>query len=410
MEIKRAILIGAGEDRQLAELGRLADTMGIEEVGNLEQSRRDSHSYIGKGKREELAGLVESSGADGIVADDELTASQARSIEEECGVDVMDRAELIIRIFEAHAEDRASKMEVELAELQYRLPRIKGGSSYLSRLGGGVGTRGPGEQQLEYDRRLIRKRIQLIRGKLEKERTSRRTKNARLNSSPTPRVTLAGYTNAGKTTILNSLSGERKPVKDWLFETLDTTTRLVEGEKENGTNGRPDFVLTDTVGFIRKLPTQLIESFASTLEASREADIIVICADASSDTLDRELNTVRETLEGIGIDTSEAIVCLNKRDLLSKSQREVLEARYPEAVTISAATGADALKQEIYGRLRNSRHTMRLFIPHGEYASAAKLYGVAEIHDATPTNEGTIMEVTLPEEIAGSYMQYRIAS
>jgi GTP-binding protein HflX len=206
------------------------------------------------------------------------------------------------------------------------------------------------------------------------------------------------------------MSGEKKHVRDCLFETLDTTSRLVEGEKENGTEGRPDFVLTDTVGFIKKLPTQLIESFASTLEAARDADVVVICADASSETLDEELKTVGETLEGVGIDSSEAIVCLNKQDLLSEYEREVVKARFPMAVTISAADDVGPLQKEVYKTLRSFRQTVKLFIPHGEYSSAAKLYGVAEIHHTTPTNEGTIMEVTLPEELAGTYSRYRIAS
>src|ERR687895_947791 len=279
---ERAVLVGAGETRLVEELGRLATTLGMEVSGVLEQNRRDGTGYLGRGKREELRGLVDGIGARFVVADDELTASQARVLERAAGATVVDRTELIIRIFEAHARDAASRLEVELADLEYRLPRVKGKSPELSRLGGGgVTTRGPGEQQLEYDRRVIRERIATINRRLREEKEGRAVRGARLKKEGPPTVALVGYTNAGKTTILNALSGTRRSTKDRLFETVETTTRLVEGGSGNGHNGaRPDFVVTDTVGFIRKLPTQLVHSFASTLEAARDAHVVVLCADA----------------------------------------------------------------------------------------------------------------------------------
>src|SRR5829696_1743399 len=328
-----SVLVGAGEPRHVEELGRLATTLGMEVAGILEQNRRDGTGYLGRGKREELRELVEGVGARFVVADDELTASQARVLERAAGAAVVDRTELIIRIFEAHARDAASRLEVELADLEYRLPRVKGRNPELSRLGGGtVLARGPGEQQLEYDRRTI---------------------------------ALVGYTNAGKTTILNSLSGTGRSTKDRLFETLDTTTRLVQGTRSNGDDGaRPDFVVTDTVGFIRKLPTQLVHSFASTLEAARDADVRVLCADASSSSLEDEVGTVRRTLartleggNGSGPEGA-TILCLNKMDLVPRDRTRELRRDYPEAVMISALRGCDALLERIYGVIASERERM----------------------------------------------------
>src|ERR671914_2151025 len=237
MSEERVILAGAGEFRHLAELGRLAGTLGLEAVGVLEQGRHDGTGYLGRGKREELRALVEEVGARFVVADDELTASQARVLERAAGTTVVDRTELIIRIFEAHARDAASRLEVELADLEYRLPRVKGRNPELSRLGGGGNTtRGPGEQQLEYDRRAIRRRMDTINRKLAEEKEARAVRGSRLKSGGPPTVALVGYTNAGKTTILNSLSGASRSTKDRLFETLETTTRLVEGGSSNGHN------------------------------------------------------------------------------------------------------------------------------------------------------------------------------
>src|ERR687889_584572 len=324
MSEERAVLAGAGDGRHMAELGRLATTLGIEVAGVLEQGRMDGTGYLGRGKREELRELVEEVGASFVVSDDELTASQARVLEKACGASLVDRTELIIRIFEAHARDAASRLEVELADLEYRLPRVKGKNPELSRLGGGgITTRGPGEQQLEYDRRVIRERMATINRKLKEEKAGRAVRGARLREAGPPTVALVGYTNAGKTTILNALSGAGRSTKDRLFETLETTTRLVEGTSANGKDGtRPDFVVTDTVGFIRKLPTQLIYSFASTLEATGDANVRVLCADASSAELEDEIRTVSSTLaqtvdSANGAAEKKIILCLNKTDLIS---------------------------------------------------------------------------------------------
>ncbi|WP_143526979.1 GTPase HflX [Rubrobacter xylanophilus] len=414
----RAVLVASGEDRHLDELGRLAETLGLEVAGTLEQTRRDGVGYLGRGKREELRDLVRKLGASFVLADDELSASQARVLERDAGATVVDRTELIIRIFEAHARDAASRLQVELADLEYRLPRLKGRNPELSRLAGGGGgggrgaTRGPGEQQLEYDRRDIRERISVIRRKLRTEEASRAVRGARLRSGGPPKVALVGYTNAGKTTILNRLSGAGKSTRDWLFETLETTTRLVEGG-----GSRPDFVVTDTVGFIRKLPTQLVHSFASTLEAARDADVLVICADASSPELEEEVRVARETLRELlqtadGSRAPAEILCFNKVDLIPHHRVVHLRNRHPDAVLTSALSGegCEALLERIYETIAGMWERVELLVPHEEYAIVSRLHGRAEVHSRRHTERGVLMEVTLPREDAARYEGYRVAA
>jgi GTPase len=415
MRENSTILVGAGLDRQITELRRLATTLGMEVVGVVEQGRRDGSGYLGRGKREELRSLVERVEARFVVADDELTASQARVLERAAGTTVVDRTELIIRIFEAHARDAASRLEVELADLEYRLPRVKGRNPELSRLGGGGQiTRGPGEQQLEYDRRVIRRRMETINRKLEEGRAARAVRGTRLKKEGPPTVALVGYTNAGKTTILNALSGARRSTKDRLFETVETTTRLVEGGSGNGHNGaRPDFVVTDTVGFIRKLPTQLVHSFASTLEAARDADVRALCADASSEDLRNEISTVSGTMAetlggGNGVGPAQTILCLNKMDLVPEARARELRGTYPEAVMISALEGCEALLEEIYRAIASGRDRMKVLIPHADYAAASRLYGLAEIHAQENTTDGLWMDVSLPRSASARYAPYKV--
>src|SRR5215211_7226304 len=376
MSEDRAVLAGAGERRHMAELGRLATTLGIEVSGVLEQGRRDGTGYLGRGKREELRELVEDVGARFVIADDELTASQARVLEKACGVSVVDRTEL----------------------------------SLLG--GGGVTTRGPGEQQLEYDRRVIRERMATINRKLDEEKAGRAVRSTRLREEGPPTVTLVGYTNAGKTTILNALSGARRSTKDRLFETLETTTRRVEGSTKNGPDDMwPDFVVTDTVGFIMKLPTHLFHSFASTLEVARDADVTVVCADASSEELGEEIQTVTRTLSGAvenGAGSGPIIMCINKMDLVSEERGAELRRDHPHAVTISAIEDCEPLIEEIYRAIASRRERIRVFIPHAEYAAASRLYGLAEIHAQENTDSGLWMDVSLPRSASGKYAPYRV--
>lgn len=410
-----AILVGAGEERYLEELGRLADTLGLRVVGCLEQNRRDGTGYLGRGKREDLAVLVQESDAEFVVTDDELTASQARVLERSCGASVVDRTELIIRIFESHARDAASRLEVELADLEYRLPRVKGRNPAFSRLGGGVGggriTRGPGEQQLEYDRRAIRRRIEVINRKLSEEREARFVRGTRLREEGPPTVALVGYTNAGKTTILNSLSGSERSTANRLFETLETTTRLVS-QGSGGANGsiKPEFVVTDTVGFIRKLPTQLVHSFASTLETAHDADIAVICADASSEYLEEEIETVSGALatnSDVEDGATKTVLCLNKVDLLPYEELSNLRLRYPSAVFTSALDDVEELLDAIYEAISSRRERMEILIPHSEYGQASRLYGKAEIHDSIDTETGVWLDVTIPAAAKKRYEHYK---
>ncbi|CAN5514715.1 GTPase HflX [soil metagenome] len=394
----------------------MAATLGLEVVGRVEQNRRDGAGYIGKGKREELAEMVSSCAAHMIISDDELTASQARVLERDSGASVVDRTELIIRIFETNARDSASRLGVELADLEYRLPRVKGRNPELSRLGGGTGggrvTRGPGEQQLEYDRRAIRRRIEAINRKLSGERESRAVKGARLSKDSTPIVALVGYTNAGKTTVLNSLSGTTRSTADRLFETLETTTRLVQ-TPSNSSQGssKPDFVVIDTVGFIRKLPTQLVHSFSSTLEAATRADIVVICADASSEVLPEEISTTMDAISSSGDQDSqfETMLCLNKIDLLSSEDLTKLKYNYPSAVFISSIQNTDELLIHIHESIDARRQRIQLLIPHEDYGRVSRLYGKAEIHDSKNTEKGTWLDVSLPVSIKGQYHQYAVS-
>lgn len=289
----------------------------------------------------------------------------------------------------------------------------------MSRLGGGgVTTRGPGEQQLEYDRRVIRERMERIGKRLKEEKAAREVRGARLKKEGPPSIALVGYTNAGKTTILNALSGERRSTADRLFETLETTTRLIRGAdvpqngQEDRVVARPDFVLTDTVGFIRKLPTQLVHSFASTLEAARDADVVVLCADASSEHLAEEIRTVEDTLaetlseNGERSSRGETILCLNKADLVSWEHHRELFTRYPDAVLMSAKVDAGPLADAINAALAKRRVRMRLLIPHAEYGAVSGLYGRAEIHTREDTAEGLKLDVTLPKPQVHRYAHY----
>jgi GTP-binding protein HflX len=265
---------------------------------------------------------------------------------------------------------------------------------------------------LEYDRRVIRERIATINRKLEEEKAGRAVRGARLREEGPPTVALVGYTNAGKTTILNALSGARRSTEDRLFETLATTTRLVEGSRKYGPDGMwPDFVVTDTVGFIRKLPTQLVHSFASTLEVARDCDVTVVCADASSEELEEEIQTVTRTLSGAvedGVGTGPMVMCLNKMDLVSDSRAAELRRDHPHAVIISATLDCEALVEEIYRAIASRRERMRVFIPHAEYAAASRLYGLAEIYAQENTEAGLWMDVSLPRSASGKYAPYRV--
>ncbi len=320
----------------LSELEALADTAGAEVVGTLQQRREnpDSAFLIGKGKVEELAQLVEETGADLVIFDRELTPSQQRNLEERFTVKVIDRTALILYIFALHAHTREGKTQVELAQLNYLLTRLTGKGLELSRMGSGIGThRGPGETKLEVDRRRIRKRIEALEKDLDQLEKVRQVKRKRRARQDVFSFSLVGYTNAGKSTLLNRLTRSSVLVEDKLFSTLDSTTRRIY------LGGKAAAVMTDTVGFIDQLPHQLIEAFKSTLEEVVESAAVLHVIDASSPDFDRKISSVLEVLAEIGAADILRIDILNKIDLCDASERRALKRILPDAVNVSASTG-----------------------------------------------------------------------
>src|SRR3954468_4022952 len=327
---------GVDPQEELAEVNELARTAGVEPVGAVVQhrARPAQRTYVGKGKLEELKARFAESDAESVIVDDELDPAQQRYLEDALKTRVVDRTQLILDIFAQHATSAEGKLQVELAQLEYNLPRMRGMWQHLERLGGGVGTRGPGESQLESDRRMARRRISLLKRRLkdlEKQRATRRKERAR---SETPTIALAGYTNVGKSTLLNALTGADVSVENQLFHTLDPTTRAFEHE------GRR-YLVTDTVGFIRRLPHHLVEGFASTLEETLVADVVLHVVDASApdEEQDRQREAVEDVLHEIGAADLPVVVVLNKIDSVDPLRRRRLGNRFPTAVQVSALTG-----------------------------------------------------------------------
>jgi GTP-binding protein HflX len=386
---------GVDPGAELAEVEELARTAGVEPVGRLVQhrSRPAPRTYVGKGKLEELRRAFEETGAESVLVDGELDPIQQRFLEDALGARVIDRAQLILDIFAQHAVSAEGKLQVELAQLEYNLPRMRGMWRHLERLGGGVGTRGPGESQLETDRRIARRRVALLRKRLrgmERQRATRRQERSR---SQTATVALAGYTNVGKSTLLNRLTGASASVDNRLFETLDPTTRVFEHD------GRR-YLLTDTVGFIRRLPHQLVEGFASTLEETLVADMIVHVADASAgeEELDSMVAAVEEVLAAIGADQLPVELVLNKVDRVDEVGRRRLANRYPGAPQISAESGEglEELKARIAERFASRLEPARLLVPYDEGARLSELYGLgAPIEAREDTPEGVLVRARL---------------
>src|SRR5438067_437629 len=327
---------GVDPDGELAELEELARTAGVEPVARLVQHRGapDPRTYVGKGKLDELKQSYGDARAEVLLVDDELSPSQQRLLENELQSRVVDRAELILDIFAQHAITAEGKLQVELAQLEYNLPRMRGMWQHLERLGGGVGTRGPGETQLESDRRLARRRIAILKRRLAELSRQRDTRRKSRRRSQTPTVALAGYTNVGKSTLLNALTQAEVSVENRLFETLDPTTRAFAHD------GRR-YLLTDTVGFIRRLPHQLVEGFAATLEETLVADLVLHVVDASApdDALDEMVAAVEAVLAEIGAGELPVEVVVNKVDAVDPLRRRRLANRFPDALHVSALTG-----------------------------------------------------------------------
>ena len=415
---QRALAIGAlrqapadGED-PLAELKELLRTAGVATAGELIQIRNDPDPdrYLGRGKLAELKAQVKSSGANLVACDDELAPRQERNLEAALDVPVIDRTAVILDIFADHAHTAEGNLQVELAQLEYNLARMRGLWTHLERLGagrmdGGIGTRGPGESQIETDRRLARDRITALRRKLRHTERVRTTMRERREASAVPSVALAGYTNAGKSTLLNALTGAGVSVGSRLFHTLDPTTRAYEHE------GRR-YLVTDTVGFIRKLPHQLVEAFKATLEETRLADLIVHVVDASEGDEQRAgaIAAVDRVLGEIGAGERPRLLVLNKIDLLDREERARLLVGRPDVVAVSAATGegVDDLRERIAAEFARTLQPLELLVPYSEGGRLAELHEVAGDLEREERSDGVLVHARVPAALAHRFAEFAV--
>jgi GTP-binding protein HflX len=405
---QRAYLIAAVPDDQpeeLAELRELLKTAGVAGVGEMTQRREHPHpnSYLGKGKLEELKAEIARADANLVACDDELSPRQERNLETALGVPVIDRTAIILDIFASHAHTAEGKLQVELAQLEYNLARMRGLWSHLERLGGGIGTRGPGETQIETDRRLARDRISALKRRLEHVRSSRSVMRAERERAHLPQVALAGYTNAGKSTLLNALTGASVGVRDRLFHTLDPTTRVLRA-------GGRDYLLTDTVGFIRKLPHQLVEAFGATLEETRLADLILHVVDASvpEEELLAMTRAVQDVLGEIAADAAPQVLVLAKADKVGPERQAELEHRHPDAVLVCALTGEglESLTARIEEEFARTLQEVELLIPYDEGGRLAELHDLAGDLERDDTPAGVRVVVRLPATVAARYGRF----
>ena len=396
---ERVILVGIctreneNVEESLDELAELADTAGAEAVGRVIQNRESMHpgTYIGSGKIDEVRELAAALQADGVICDDELTPAQLRGLEQELDLKVMDRTLVILDIFAQHATTSEGKLQVELAQLRYRLARLTGQGIAMSRLGGGIGTRGPGEKKLETDRRLIKSRIARLNRELKEMQIHRDTaRKKRLNES-VPVAAIVGYTNAGKSTLLNALTGAGILAENKLFATLDPTTRRMELPSGQ------EILLTDTVGFIRKLPHHLVEAFKSTLEEARYADYILHVVDSVSPQMDAQMEAVYETLDRLGIAGKPVITLFNKRDLAAGSELP----KDPNAVRtigISAGTGAGLkeLQEVLEEQLRNSRVQVEKLFPYAQAGDIQRIRRYGQVLEEEYREDGIYIKAWMP--------------
>jgi GTPase len=394
-----------GEEQPLDEIKELLRSADIDWLADVVQHRAvpSAHSYLGKGKMEDLKTMVRETGATVAVCEDDLTPAQVAAVLDAVDVDVLDRTELILTVFSRHAHSLEGTLQVHLAQLEYELTRMRGKGLILSRLGAGVDMRGPGETKLEVDRRVVRKRIQTLRGRIDQLAKTRRTQRARRLRSAIPLIALAGYTNAGKSTLLNALTNADVSVRDRLFETLDPTSRSYRYRDR-------DYVLTDTVGFIRKLPHSLVDAFASTLEETTLADVVLVVADAALEPAEigaRE-RTVSEVLELIGSKAPRMLV-FNKIDKIDEGRLMRLRALYPEAEFVAAARGEglDQLRERLAEFFDRALRPVRLLFPYSEAKEMHRLRGVASDVREEHTAEGVLFEALLPVSEAGRYARYR---
>ena len=400
---------GVDPDEELGELRELARTAGVEPVGELVQHRGapEPRTYVGKGKLDDLREAYGNAGAEVLLVDDELSPSQQKTLENALQARVVDRTQLILDIFAQHAVSAEGKLQVELAQLEYNLPRMRGMWQHLERLGGGVGTRGPGESQLETDRRIARRRVWILRRRLaalSKQRDIRRKERRR---TETPTVALAGYTNVGKSTLLNALTDAEVSVENRLFETLDPTTRGFEHE------GRR-YLVTDTVGFVRRLPHQLVEGFAATLEETLVADLVLHVVDGSApeDRLVEMVSAVNSVLQEIGAGELPVEIVINKIDAVDPLKRRRLSNRFPGALEISALTGEglDRLRARIAERFADRFERVDLLVPYEDGAKLAELYALgAPIEERVDRPEGVLVRARLPRRELRRFARYLVA-
>ncbi len=435
--LQRAFCVAAlPEGDDLAELGELLRTAGVAVVGEMVQRREQPHpnTYLGPGKVEEAKAAARACEANLIACDDELSARQERNLEEAIGLPVVDRTTVILDIFASHADSAEGKLQVELAQLEYNLARMRGLWSHLERLGGGIGTRGPGETQIETDRRLARDRIAALRRRLEHVKGTRAIQRAERERAALPTIALVGYTNAGKSTLLNALTGAEVGVGDRLFHTLDPTTRTLKRSAQarshdgavNGAQpqavalngaGRSagrSYLLTDTVGFISKLPHQLVDAFGATLEETRRADLLAHVLDGSAPEAQAEImrRSVEQTLEEIGAGDRPRLLALNKVDLLDEAARDELRLRHPDAVLVSGTTGAglEELCARIEGELLHTLRPVELLVPYADGGSLAELHEVAGEISRTDTAEGVRVSALVPARLAGRFSRFAVAA
>jgi GTPase len=407
--LQRALCVGAlTEGDDLEELGELLRTAGVGVVGQLVQHREAPHpnTYLGPGKVIEAKAAAKACDANLIACDDELTARQERNLEEAVGLPVIDRTTVILDIFADHAGSAEGKLQVELAQLEYNMARMRGLWTHLERLGGGIGTRGPGETQIETDRRLARNRIAALKRRLEHVKGTRSVQRAERERAALPTIALVGYTNAGKSTLLNAMTGAEVGVRDRLFHTLDPTTRTLR------LGGRPH-LMTDTVGFISKLPHQLVDAFGATLEETRRADLLVHVLDASAGEANTEVmkHAVEETLGEIGAGEQPRMLVLNKVDLLDAEAREDLHLAHPEAVLLSASSGEglEELGERIERELSHMLRKLELLVPYADGGSLAELHDLVGDVRREDTAEGVRVHVLVPERLAERFARFAVA-
>ena len=397
----------SGDGDPLAELKELLRTAGVATAGEMVQVRAspDPDRYLGRGKLAEVKAGIARADANLVVCDDELAPRQERNLEQALGVPVIDRTAVILDIFADHAHSAEGKLQVELAQLEYNLARMRGLWTHLERLGGGIGTRGPGESQIETDRRLARDRIANLRRRLERLERNREVMRARRSGSALPIVALAGYTNAGKSTLLNAMTGAGAGVGERLFHTLDPTTRTYRH------HGR-QYLLTDTVGFIRKLPHQLVEAFKATLEETTLADLIIHVVDASAPERQRRdaIAAVESVLEEIGADDVPRLRAYNKVDLMDRADANELVIRDPGAIAISALSGEglDELRDRIKSAFEETLRPMELLLPYSEGAMLAELHDVAGDLEREDRPEGVVVKASVPAALAHRFTDFAL--